>query len=160
VLLVMINVPLVLVPLLMVKPLLLDLVVLVVSTDTTLQLVNVLTVTSKMLTVFVSNVVSHVKLVLLLIPVLNHVPEKTDVLNPTVTVVMVIMNYPNNVMLVTSNVLLVLPHLLIPPVNVLLVPPTPKELVNHVVLLAQMDTMMMDYTSTVNHVLTLIVLNV
>jgi hypothetical protein len=63
-------------------------------------------------------------------------------------------------MLVTSNVLLVPPHLLIPPVNVLLVPPIPKELVNHVVLLAQMDTMMMDYTSTVNHVLTLIVLNV
>lgn len=61
---------------------------------------------------------------------------------------------------VTSNVKLVLLQLLIPLVNVLLVPMTLKDLVLHVVLLAQMDFMMMDYTLTVNHVLILIVLNV
>lgn len=61
---------------------------------------------------------------------------------------------------VTSNVKLVLLQLLIPLVNVLLVPMTLKDLVLHVVLLAQMDIMMMDYTLTVNHVLILIVLNV
>lgn len=88
--LVMINVPLVLLPLVMVKPLLLVPVVLVVSTDTMLQLVNVLMVTMKILMVSVNLVNSHVKIVHLPLPVLTHVPEKTDVLKLTVTVVKVI----------------------------------------------------------------------